>query len=253
MNRRLFLSLAAASLTLITPATTQADETKGTITIVLTNHGKMGDTDTATGFFLSEAAHPYKVFTDAGYTVTLTSPLGGFAPLDPKSKDLDDPANKVFWDKFGTTVEGRDGIDTKPLVANKEVAIFFAGGHGTMWDFPNSKFIQNNAELVYKNGGVIGGVCHGPAALIGIKNPTTGEPIVKGKTLAVFTDNEEAAVKLTDIVPFLLQTELEKLGATVKTAPNFTENAIRDGRLVTGQNPASATKAAQLVIEALSE
>ncbi len=253
MNRRHFLTLAAALLTLITPAISRAEDDKGTITIVLTNHGKLGDTDKATGFFLSEAAHPYKVFTDAGYTVTITSPLGGFAPLDPKSKKLDDPANKAFWEKFGTTKNGRDGIETKPLEADKDVAIFFAGGHGAMWDFPSSKALQKSAELVYKNGGVIGSVCHGPAALIGIKDPATGDPLVKGKNLAVFTDKEEAAVKLTDTVPFLLQTELEKLGATVKTAPNFTENAIRDGRVVTGQNPASATKAAELVVEALSE
>lgn len=225
------------------------------ILIVLTNHGQMGDTGKATGFYLGEAAHPWEVFEAAGYPVRFASPKGGFAPLDPKSLDLKDPANAALWKAMGTKKDGIAGIDAtralKDVRAADYAGIFFAGGHGVMWDFRDSAAVQSVTADIYEQGGVVGAVCHGPAALVKVRL-RNGEPLVSGKKVATFTNAEEAAVELSGVVPFLLESELKKAGANVVPVANFQENAIRDGRLITGQNPASAKKAAQLMIEALA-
>lgn len=231
---------------------------KKPVLLVLTNHAKLGNTGKRTGFFLSEAAHPWEVFSKAGYAVTLASPMGGFAPLDPKSYDLKDEANATFWKKVGSGEEKNNTLGVKDTKAVADLnpadyaAVFYAGGHGTMWDFRKDKELQKLTATVYEDGGVVGAVCHGPAALIDVKL-TDGTPLVKGKKVAGFTNAEEEAVGLTSTVPYLLQTELEKAGATHVPAENFTENAVLDGRLATGQNPASAKKTAELVVEALTK
>lgn len=227
------------------------------ILIVLTNHAQLGDTGKPTGFFLSEAAHPWTVFTEAGYPVVLASPEGGFAPVDPKSLDLEDEANARFWARFGGAQgpAGATGVaGTAPLVglrAEDHAAVFFAGGHGAVWDFPGNAALQKLAVAIYERGGAVGAVCHGPAALVNLKL-ADGSPLVKGRNVAAFTNAEEEAVKLTAVVPFLLEDALAAAGARIVPADNFRENAVRDGRLVTGQNPASATLSARLLIEALS-
>jgi putative intracellular protease/amidase len=229
---------------------------KAPILLVLTNHAELGDTGKLTGFFLSEAAHPYEVFTQNGNPVTLASPEGGFAPLDPKSFELKDEANAAFWEQFGNGDKKKPGVEK--TVALSEVdpkkfgAIFFAGGHGSVWDFPDSESLKKVTVSIYENNGSVGAVCHGPAALVNVKL-SDGSHLIAGKKTAVFTNSEEEAVSLTDTVPFLLQTAFEKAGATVETAKDFSENAVRDGRLVTGQNPASAKKAAGLLLEALEK
>lgn len=227
---------------------------KKPILLVLTNNAKLGDTGKTTGFFLSEAAHPWEVFHAAGYPVQLASPGGGFAPVDPKSLDLKDAANAAFWKEYG----GKDGagegvaktLALKDAKAGDYAAIFFAGGHGTMWDFPDSRTGQALTAKIYEQGGAVGAVCHGPAALVKV-HLADGSFLVKGKRVAVFTNAEEDAVGLAGAVPFLLQNVLEENGAIVVPGENFKANAIRDGRLVTGQNPASAAKTAQLLVEAL--
>ncbi|QJE96088.1 type 1 glutamine amidotransferase domain-containing protein [Luteolibacter luteus] len=230
---------------------------KKPILLVLTNHAKLGNSGKRTGFFLSEAAHPWEVFSKAGYPVTLASPVGGFAPLDPKSYDLKDEANAAFWKKVGSGEEKNNTLgvrDTKAVMDLNPAdfsAVFFAGGHGTMWDFRQDKAIQRFTATVYEDGGAVGAVCHGPAALIDVKL-TDGTPLVKGKKVAGFTNAEEEAVGLTTTVPYLLQSELEAAGATHVPGENFKENAVLDGRLATGQNPASAKKAAELLVEALA-
>ncbi|MGJ8642838.1 MAG: type 1 glutamine amidotransferase domain-containing protein [Luteolibacter sp.] len=248
--KKLLLALLAFPLTAI------AQEKTKYVLLVLTNHAELGDTGKKTGFFLSEAAHPYKVFDDKGYFVTLASPQGGFAPIDPKSLDLEDSANKSFWEKHGNADKENPGVLLTKSIADvdpeKYSAIFFAGGHGTVWDFPENKDIQRITAAIYENGGAVGAVCHGPAALLNVKL-SDGSHLLAGKKTAVFTNAEEEAVELTEVVPFLLETEFEKAGATVDSAENFTENAVRDGRLVTGQNPASAEKAGELLIEAIEE
>lgn len=252
------LSLLLTGIAVAQDEAKPAAPVKKPILLVLTNHAKLGDTGKRTGFFLSEASHPWEVFSKAGYPVTLASPIGGFAPLDPKSYDLKDEANAAFWKKSGSGEEKDGTLGVKGTKAIGDLnpadfaAVFYAGGHGTMWDFRESKDIQKFTATVYEDGGAVGAVCHGPAALIDVKL-TNGNPLVKGKKVAGFTNAEEEAVKLTEIVPYLLQTELEKAGATHVPAENFTENAVLDGRLATGQNPASAKKTAELLLEALSK
>lgn len=224
---------------------------KQPIVLVLTNHSTLGESGKKTGFYLSEAAHPYAVFEKAGYPVILASPKGGVAPVDPKSMDLKDAENKAFWEKYGKDAGVPETKALSTIQASEISGVFFAGGHGTVWDFPNSEVVAGFIKQVDANQGVIGAVCHGPAAFVGAKG-ADGEALVKGKTIAIFTNAEEEAVGLTKVVPFLLETELEKAGAKVKLAKNFVENAVRDGRLVTGQNPASAKKAGQLFVEALT-
>lgn len=225
------------------------------VLLVLTNHGELGDTGKKTGFYLSEASHPYDVFTEAGYQVTVASPDGGAAPIDPDSFDLDDKANSTFWEKFGGGDEENPTVNVtvklSEIKPGTHHGIFFAGGHGTMWDFPTSAEIRALTSSIYERGGVIGAVCHGPAALVNLKLPD-GSLLVSGKKVAVFTNEEEDAVGLTDVVPFSLQDSFEGMGAEVITADKFTENAISDGRLVTGQNPASAAKAARLFVDAMA-
>ncbi len=243
----LFLALAA-------PFVAWAEQKP--ILLVVTNHGELGNTGKPTGFFLSEAAHPWEVFREAGYPVQLASPRGGFAPVDPKSFDLKDTANETFWKKFGSEEGDRKGI--RETLALEKVnpadyaAVFFAGGHGAMWDFPESSALQKVAGSIYEQGGVVAAVCHGPAALVGI-TLSDGTPLVRGKKVAPFTNAEERAVELTEVVPFLLEDRLKAAGAIPVPAANFRENAVADGRLVTGQNPASATMTARLLVKSLGE
>jgi putative intracellular protease/amidase len=237
---------------------TAVAQVKRPILLVLTNEAKLGKTQGRTGFYLSEAAHPYDVFKKAGYKVTLASPLGGFAPLDPKSFDEKDPANAAFWKEYGSGAEKNATLGVKETISLNEVnpadfsAIFFAGGHGTMWDFRGNKDVSRVTATIYEDGGAVGAVCHGPAALVDVKL-TDGTPLVKGKKVAAFTNDEEEAVGLAGVVPFLLQSKLEEAGATHVAAENFAENAVADGRLVTGQNPASAAKTAELLVAALAQ
>ncbi len=221
------------------------------VLLVLSNHGELGETGKRTGFYLSEAAHPLEVFRDAGFDVVLASPAGGFAPVDPKSLELEDEANAAFWKEFGGEVDGVEGVEKTVRLADVTAgdfdAVFFAGGHGTMWDFPDSAAVKMAIREVWESDGLVAAVCHGPAALVDVKL-ANGEALVKGKQVAAFTNAEEAAVGLTDEMPFLLEDRLTELGAEVVTAENFSENVVVDDRLITGQNPASARGAAQRVM-----
>ncbi len=250
--------LLSTAAVLFSTAAMAADQVKKPILLVLTNEAKLGKTQGRTGFYLSEAAHPFEVFTSAGYKVMLASPLGGFAPLDPKSYDEKDSANLAFWKKFGSGEEKNATLGVKETVSLSGLnpadysAVFFAGGHGTMWDFRGNKDVNRVTATIYEDGGAVGAVCHGPAALVDVKL-TDGTPLVKGKKVAAFTNDEEEAVGLAAVVPFMLQTQLEEAGATHVPAENFAENAVADGRLVTGQNPASAKKTAELLVAVLAK
>lgn len=250
--------LATCAIVFSAAAFTAVAQVKKPILLVLTNEAKLGKTQGRTGFYLSEAAHPYEVFRNAGYKVTLASPLGGFAPLDPKSFDEKDAANAAFWKNYGSGAEKNATLGVKETISLNGVnpadfsAIFFAGGHGTMWDFRGNKDVNRVTATIYEDGGAVGAVCHGPAALVDVKL-TDGTPLVKGKKVAAFTNDEEEAVGLAGVVPFLLQSKLEEAGATHVAAENFAENAVADGRLVTGQNPASAAKTAELLVAALAK
>jgi putative intracellular protease/amidase len=218
-----------------------------TVLLVMTNHGELGDTGEPTGLYLSEAAHPWHVFNDAGWAVVLASPEGGMAPIDPRSLQNIDEQSQAFLNKYA-----RDGAVTNTarlsaMNARKFDAIFFAGGHGAMWDFPGSPHVRSAAQSVYRSGGVVAAVCHGPAALVRLTD-RSGAPLVAARRVTGFTNAEEDAVELTQTMPFLLETRLRELGAEFVGAGNFLENVVVDGRLITGQNPASARATAQAVV-----
>jgi len=219
------------------------------ILIALTSHGELGSTGRSTGFYVSEAAHPWQVFTAAGYAVDLVSVRGGEPPRD--GEDRTDPVQRAFLD------DPRMGAQLVATPSPAEVdpaeyaALLFAGGHGTMWDFPGSAPLATLARDIYERGGVIGAVCHGPAGLVNVVL-SDGSRLVEGRAVAAFTNAEESAAGLTDVVPFALQSRLMELGATHRAGPDFEPWVVRDGRLVTGQNPASAPGVATEMLAALT-
>jgi putative intracellular protease/amidase len=215
------------------------------ILIGLTSHGDLGGVR-ATGYYLPEAAHPWRVFTDAGYTVEFASVAGGKPPVD--GADLSDPVQKDFTEQVDLTGTPRFA-DLDPAGHD---AVLFAGGHGAMWDFPSDPGLAAFGRELYERGGVVAAVCHGPAALAGL-TLSDGTPLVAGKRIAAFTDSEENAVGLTEVVPFLLQSRLEELGAKHTGAPDWQPHVVTDGRLVTGQNPASSTGVAEAVVAVLKK
>jgi putative intracellular protease/amidase len=218
------------------------------ILIGLTSHDDLGGIR-PTGYYLAEAAHPWRVFTEAGYTVDLASTAGGRPPVD--GVDLSDPVQRAFTEDPLVETKIADTPRFVDVEADDYDAVLFAGGHGTMWDFPDEPGIGRIARQVYENGGVVAAVCHGPAALVGV-TLSDGEPLVAGRQVAAFTNAEEAAAGLTDVMPFLLQTRLEELGAKHTSAPNFQPHVVTDQRLVTGQNPASAAGVAEATLSALN-
>lgn len=226
------------------------------ILFVLTGHdrlGAAGDTSAnKTGFHLAEAAQPWQVLTEAGFEIDLATPAGGKAPIDPSSYDLDDNVNKAFVtdERMRGMIENAPALETMQLDAYD--AIYFPGGHGTMWDLPDSEAVKNAVSKMYQSGKVVGAVCHGPAALINVKL-SNGDYLVDGKTLSTFTDSEERATGKDAAMPFLLASKLEERGATLESADNFAESVSVDGRLVTGQNPASARGVAEAILDLIKE
>lgn len=218
------------------------------VALVLTNHGQLGDTGRSTGFFLSEATHPYEVFRAAGYEVEFVSPKGGPAPMD--GVDRSDPINAAFLDDPGLVERTRTTASLEAVAGAQYDAVFFAGGHGTMWDLPDDPGVQRIIRTVYERGGVVAAVCHGPAALVNVRL-SNGEYLVAGKEVSAFTDEEEVAVKLERVVPFALEKTLRARGARFVEAPNFQKMVAVSERLVTGQNPASAMGVAEAVVKVL--
>ncbi|PPS46058.1 type 1 glutamine amidotransferase domain-containing protein [Chroococcidiopsis sp. TS-821] len=216
------------------------------ILIAVTSHEELGNTGKKTGFYLSEVTHPYDVFTRAGYDVDFVSPKGGKAPMD--GVQLEDPLNKAFLDDPDKVKQVENTLQPSQVDPTQYDAIFYAGGHGTMWDFPNNEQLAQIAANIYEQGGVVGAVCHGPAGLLNIKL-ANGEYLIKGKTVSGFTNEEEAAVELTEAVPFLLESALKERGAEFTKAANFEAHVVKSDRLVTGQNPASAAGVAEQMLQ----
>jgi putative intracellular protease/amidase len=207
------------------------------VLFVLTSHDTLGNTGKETGFYLPEMTHPYEVFEQSGIEVEFVSPKGGKAPMI--GVDLQDPSNKVFLEDAAKVAKVENTLTPAVIDASRYDAIFYCGGHGTMWDFPENQALAAIAAQIYEHGGVVGAVCHGPAGLIPIRL-STKELLVAGKTVAGFTNAEEIAVGLADVVPFLLADKLAELGATHTQSDNFQAHVEVSDRLVTGQNPASA-------------
>ena len=220
------------------------------VAIVLTNHGALGETGKPTGFYLSEATHPHEVFRKAGYEIEFLSPKGGVAPMD--GVDRSDPINAAFLDDASLVERTRTTIPIARADPSRYDAVFFSGGHGTMWDFPDDRGVQELIREVYERGGVVAAVCHGPAALVNARL-SSGVYLVAGREVSSFTNEEEVAVELEKVVPFALESRLRARGARFVEAPNFERKVAVAGRLVTGQNPASATGVADAVVGILSE
>jgi putative intracellular protease/amidase len=222
------------------------------ILMVLTSHDQLGSTGRKTGFWLEEFAAPYYVFRDAGVNVTLASPKGGQPPIDPKS-DL--PENQTpAMARFKKDAPAQKALSqTRPLSEmNSENfdTIFYVGGHGPMWDLVDNPVSIALIESFYNSGKPVAAVCHSPAVFHRVMY--NGVPLVKGKRVTGFTNGEEEAVHLTQVVPFLVEDELKRIGGLYEKAADWASFAIVDGRLVTGQNPASSTAAAKALLDVLA-
>ncbi|MEO7039459.1 MAG: type 1 glutamine amidotransferase domain-containing protein [Gemmatimonadaceae bacterium] len=216
------------------------------ILMVLTSHDQLGDTGKKTGFWLEEFAAPYYVFTDAGADVTLASPKGGQPPLDPKSDDADAQTDDTRRFKSDAAAQ-RALASTAKLSDVKAVdfdAIFYPGGHGPLWDLAEDADSRRLIETFAKNGQPIGAVCHAPAVFRHTYGPD-GKTLVAGKRVTGFTNSEEQGVGLTDVVPFLVEDMLKQHGGLYEKGADWGSYVVRDGMLVTGQNPASSAAAAK--------
>ncbi|WP_324752507.1 type 1 glutamine amidotransferase domain-containing protein [Roseovarius sp. Pro17] len=222
------------------------------ILMVLTSHDKLGDTGNKTGFWLEEFAAPYYVFKDAGANVTLASPKGGQPPLDPSS-DTDDAQTDATTRFKGDDAAQKDLANTEVLStisADGFDAIFYPGGHGPLWDLAEDGDSKKLIETFASSDRPIGAVCHAPAVF---KHPkgADGKPLVSGKTVTGFTNTEEEGVGLTDVVPFLVEDMLKANGGDYKKGDDWASFVVTDGKLVTGQNPASSEEAAQKLLALL--
>jgi putative intracellular protease/amidase len=221
------------------------------ILMVLTSHDQLGNTGRKTGFWLEEFAAPYFVFRDAGVNLTLASPKSGQPPIDPKS-DL--PENQTpAMARFKQDLEAQKALSrTEGLAEMKSEdfdTIFYVGGHGPMWDLVDNHDSIALIESVYNSGKPVAAVCHSPAVFHRVMH--NGAPLVKGKRVTGFTNGEEEAVNLTHVVPFLVEEELKRIGGLYEKAADWQPFAIVDSGVVTGQNPASSTSAAQALLKLL--
>jgi putative intracellular protease/amidase len=224
------------------------------ILMVLTSHGQLGNTGKETGFWLEEFAAPYYLLKDAGATVTLASPDGGQPPIDPKS-DLPEnqtDATRRFRADSAAQAELADTQKLANISAADFDAVFYPGGHGPMWDMPNNVASIALIEDFVKADKPVAAVCHAPVALINVRGKN-GDYLIKGKRVTGFTDTEEDAVGLTSVVPFLLEDELRERGGIFSKGPDWSSHIEVDGKLITGQNPASSEAGAKALLELLRQ
>jgi len=225
------------------------------ILMISTSADRLEPSGEETGLWLEELTTPYYAFLDAGAEITLASIKGGALPIDKRSLS-DDEMKHASVQRYQSdeTLKGlvRASEPLDEIDARGFDAVFLPGGHGTMTDFPDNATLARIVSDFAAEGRVVAAVCHGPAGLLGATN-RDGSPLVKGKRVAAFLDDEEKAVQLLDVVPFSLQDELRDLGAKHEAGGVFEPFALRDGTLITGQNPQSAAKVAELTLEALKD
>ena len=242
------VTAGAVYSTVSSPDSSKGDSMKALI--VVTSHSELGHTGKKTGYYLPEVTHPFFELTKAGFQVEIASPKGGKAPLDERSLDLSDENNKKFIEnpEFARLLD--QTLPLSKVQPDQYSAILFAGGHGTMWDFPDSQEVQRLGSAIYEQGGVVAAVCHGPAALVNIRL-SDGRFLIAGKHVTGFTNAEEDAAELTSVVPFALETRMVERGALFEKAGLWESKVVTDGRLVTGQNPASAAGVGEAVARAV--
>ena len=223
------------------------------VLIVLTSHDQLGDTGKPTGFWLEEFASPYYDFKAAGAQITLASPLGGQPPLDPKSNEPDFQTEATR--RFADDSAAQNALANTAKLAEMKVeafdAVFYPGGHGPLWDLHHDPDSIALIEQFIAAGKPVAAVCHAPAVLLKAKAPN-GDPLVKGKTVTGFSNSEEAAVELTNIVPYLLEDQLTTMGGLYQKTDDWQALALVDGLLITGQNPASSAAVAEALIAAIA-
>ncbi len=222
------------------------------VLMVLTSHSALGDTGEKTGFWVEEFAAPYYVLADGGVEITIASPKGGQPPVDPKSElaDAQTPATERFYKDNVLIDKVAHSVKLSAIEQDDYDAVFYPGGHGPLWDLATDKTSIELIESFYNHQKPIAFVCHAPAALINVK-AVNGEPLVKGKHLTGFSNTEEEAVKLTKVVPFLLEDALTKQGAHYSKGADWASYVKQDGLLITGQNPGSSAEAAKLLLKTL--
>ena len=223
------------------------------ILMVLTSHDKLGNTGKKTGFWLEEFAAPYYVFNDAGAQITLASPLGGQPPIDPKSDQADaqTPATKRFAADSSAQAALDSTVKLSSVSANDFDAVFYPGGHGPLWDLAEDKHSIALILAMLAANKPVAAVCHAPGVLHHVKFDN-GDPIVRHKKVTGFSNSEEAAAGLTDVVPFLLEDMLKENGGNYSKVGDWQPNVVVDGLLITGQNPASSEPAAKALLEQLA-
>ena len=219
------------------------------VLMVLTSHGELGNTGEKTGFWIEEFAAPYYILADAGAEMTLASPKGGQPPVDPKSESADSQtiATKRFYGDYDLIDKVAHTLKLSEVNEADFDTVFYPGGHGPLWDLATDSISIALIESFYKHNKPVAFVCHAPAALLKAKTPV-GEPLVKGKEVTGFSNTEEEAVKLTKVVPFLLEDELKKLGALYSKGADWSSYVKQDGLLITGQNPSSSEEVAKLLL-----
>lgn len=218
----------------------------GKVLMVLTSHDQLGDTGKPTGYWLGELTHPYFAMREAGLQVEIASIKGGKAPIDPGSLENRDELDQRFLHDETMKKEIDRTLKLENVNPKDYQAVFFTGGHGTMWDFPDSPVVDRVIREVYEQGGVVAAVCHGPAALVNVKL-SNGEHLVQGRRITGFSNEEEKAVGKTETVPFLLEEKMRKRGAIFRAADAWKEHVMVDQRIVTGQNPQSAKATGEAV------
>lgn len=222
------------------------------ILMILTSHDQLGDTGHKTGFWLEEFAAPYYVFKDAGAQITLASPKGGQPPIDPTS---DKPENQTeATRRFRADADAQAALAATLRLADVEAAgfdaVFYPGGHGPLWDLAEDADSRRLIEAFAAADRPVGAVCHAPSVFRHVQG-TDGAPLVKGRRVTGFSNTEEAAAGLTDVVPFLVEDMLKDRGGRFEKGPDWSDFVLRDGKLVTGQNPASSASAARAVLDLL--
>ncbi|KGJ22694.1 type 1 glutamine amidotransferase domain-containing protein [Paracoccus sanguinis] len=223
------------------------------ILMVLTSHDQLGDTGKKTGFWLEEFAAPYYVFKDAGASVTLASPKGGQPPLDPKSDaaDAQTDATRRFKDDADAQAQLASTQRLSEVTIDGFDAVFFPGGHGPLWDLAEDADARRLIEAFAAADRPVGAVCHAPAVFRHTQGPD-GKPLVSGRRVTGFTNTEEDGVGLTDVVPFLVEDMLKANGGTYEKGADWASFVLTDGKLVTGQNPASSEDAAKALLKLLA-
>lgn len=206
------------------------------VLFVLSSHDSLGSTGKKTGWWVAEAAHPWKALHDAGYIVDFVSPMGGKTPMT--GQDEKDEINIEFLADSDVAAKINNTMKPKDVDYKEYEAIHFVGGHGAMWDFPNNKELQEITDSIWEDGKIVSAICHGVSGLLNVRL-TTGEYMIKDRYLTSFTDKEEYEVGTCQVVPFLLQSELMLHGANYQISENWNVNVIQEGQLITGQNPQS--------------